>query len=109
MIHTLKTIRTTIFAVVAIALLVRAAHVPNVAASEPKTDRGIISGDLASVDWKSMVGKEVTIKGDLVVVDTFNLARRGQVTVARDRLYVCLLYTSPSPRDRTRSRMPSSA
>ena len=25
------------------------------------------------------------------------------------RSYVCLLYTSPSPRDRTRSRMPSSA
>src|SRR5665811_1083230 len=25
------------------------------------------------------------------------------------RGYVCLLYTSPSPRDRTRSRMPSSA
>ena len=24
-------------------------------------------------------------------------------------LYSCLLYTSPSPRDRTRSRMPSSA
>ena len=26
-----------------------------------------------------------------------------------ERLYSCLLYTSPSPRDRTRSRMPSSA
>ena len=26
-----------------------------------------------------------------------------------DRVYGCLLYTSPSPRDRTRSRMPSSA
>ena len=26
-----------------------------------------------------------------------------------DRLDICLLYTSPSPRDRTRSRMPSSA
>ena len=25
------------------------------------------------------------------------------------QLYACLLYTSPSPRDRTRSRMPSSA
>ena len=25
------------------------------------------------------------------------------------REYACLLYTSPSPRDRTRSRMPSSA
>ena len=28
---------------------------------------------------------------------------------ATDRLTTCLLYTSPSPRDRTRSRMPSSA
>ena len=26
-----------------------------------------------------------------------------------DMLKACLLYTSPSPRDRTRSRMPSSA
>ena len=26
-----------------------------------------------------------------------------------EQLKVCLLYTSPSPRDRTRSRMPSSA
>ena len=26
-----------------------------------------------------------------------------------DELKICLLYTSPSPRDRTRSRMPSSA
>ena len=26
-----------------------------------------------------------------------------------ERLMACLLYTSPSPRDRTRSRMPSSA
>ena len=26
-----------------------------------------------------------------------------------DIVYACLLYTSPSPRDRTRSRMPSSA
>ena len=31
------------------------------------------------------------------------MLRSGQV------LYTCLLYTSPSPRDRTRSRMPSSA
>ena len=27
----------------------------------------------------------------------------------RMNIYTCLLYTSPSPRDRTRSRMPSSA
>jgi len=29
--------------------------------------------------------------------------------LAGNYLYACLLYTSPSPRDRTRSRMPSSA
>ena len=28
---------------------------------------------------------------------------------AGHKMYPCLLYTSPSPRDRTRSRMPSSA
>ena len=30
-------------------------------------------------------------------------------TSSSSKIYVCLLYTSPSPRDRTRSRMPSSA
>eukprot|EP00656_Telonema_subtile_P035143 TRINITY_DN39134_c0_g1_i1.p1 TRINITY_DN39134_c0_g1~~TRINITY_DN39134_c0_g1_i1.p1 ORF type:complete len:462 (-),score=88.89 TRINITY_DN39134_c0_g1_i1:48-1433(-) len=32
-----------------------------------------------------------------------------QAYVGTDRIQPCLLYTSPSPRDRTRSRMPSSA
>ena len=27
----------------------------------------------------------------------------------KDKIYVCLLYTSPSPRDKRQSRMPSSA
>ena len=31
------------------------------------------------------------------------------VVSIQDGTYTCLLYTSPSPRDRTRSRMPSSA
>ena len=29
--------------------------------------------------------------------------------VEAERFYICLLYTSPSPRDRQKSRMPSSA
>ena len=34
----------------------------------------------------------------------------GIVTAGKNaHKYICLLYTSPSPRDRTRSRMPSSA
>ena len=36
------------------------------------------------------------------------LTRADLATIFED-LRVCLLYTSPSPRDRTRSRMPSSA
>ena len=33
-----------------------------------------------------------------------------KLTISQYEIYIsCLLYTSPSPRDRTRSRMPSSA
>ena len=41
----------------------------------------------------------------------FETARGGMLRegLGFDRCKVCLLYTSPSPRDRTRSRMPSSA
>ena len=35
--------------------------------------------------------------------------RENAVAAYRPLLLICLLYTSPSPRDRTRSRMPSSA
>ena len=34
---------------------------------------------------------------------------KGLATVHDRDVLICLLYTSPSPRDRTRSRMPSSA
>ena len=42
---------------------------------------------------------------------TDNLANNSQrlVDVLLGQICACLLYTSPSPRDRTRSRMPSSA
>ena len=33
----------------------------------------------------------------------------NRASITRDKEVPCLLYTSPSPRDRTRSRMPSSA
>ena len=36
--------------------------------------------------------------------------KKGQKILEKgEKIKVCLLYTSPSPRDRTRSRMPSSA
>ena len=45
--------------------------------------------------------------------DDFALRRRvpcyAHATSFEDRILFCLLYTSPSPRDRQKSRMPSSA
>ena len=40
------------------------------------------------------------------VMNIINIAQGDLVILGG---YICLLYTSPSPRDRTRSRMPSSA
>ena len=41
--------------------------------------------------------------------DVIAYANQQKEVMARTGGYGCLLYTSPSPRDRTRSRMPSSA
>ena len=50
-------------------------------------------------DWLSYPGKVVP-GGQIINIDTGGQCSTG---------WICLLYTSPSPRDRTRSRMPSSA
>ena len=57
----------------------------------------------------SIAGTKV---GCLCITEPFGGSDVGamRTTAVRDgNTYVCLLYTSPSPRDRTRSRMPSSA
>ena len=48
-------------------------------------------------------GKNLIIRSDLRQLD-----EKGAIQIS-DEIKNCLLYTSPSPRDRTRSRMPSSA
>ena len=48
--------------------------------------------------------RDRSILRDLGVDDSKNLSKKN-----RNRLYNCLLYTSPSPRDKRQSRMPSSA
>ena len=46
----------------------------------------------------------------LAVLEAFDTERqRLNATLAAQRTGICLLYTSPSPRDRSVSRMPSSA
>ena len=45
----------------------------------------------------------------LLTLDKTNKRIGWKSDLSDDEYYICLLYTSPSPRDRTRSRMPSSA
>ena len=51
------------------------------------------------------------IHGNNIIIQNYDDMKEVYLGMLRDRyLFVfCLLYTSPSPRDRTRSRMPSSA
>ena len=59
--------------------------------------------DLGLVNTKEMFAK--AIKGGYAI-PAFNFNNMEQMQAI---IKACLLYTSPSPRDRTRSRMPSSA
>ena len=75
------------------------------------TKRGVCEGDDAKITWTQVeAGSAITwkypsciLKGDRSVGEFYSVA------LTQDRMQACLLYTSPSPRDRTRSRMPSSA
>ena len=81
---------------------------------------GDVNGDgfddvIVGVDGRALVysGVDGNLLHNLVVValDTgrFRRSVSGAGDVNGDGFDDCLLYTSPSPRDRTRSRMPSSA
>ena len=55
---------------------------------------------------------DISLRGLKVVVLQVLHEKHGAFPTPCDilmELGICLLYTSPSPRDRTRSRMPSSA
>ena len=54
------------------------------------------------------VGSQENVKDPVIIAKYFNPAGAG-TWYATEYNPDCLLYTSPSPRDRTRSRMPSSA
>ena len=48
--------------------------------------------------------------GERMTRDEYESVKRAlQIELLKWQNWTCLLYTSPSPRDRTRSRMPSSA
>ena len=74
------------------------------------------SGGPGEYAWNDFVyhGTKNLLDAGIGVMYVDNFCHRGARDTWRDQSKVplingCLLYTSPSPRDRTRSRMPSSA
>ena len=63
----------------------------------PNAEVTVIGNDINTIEWHN--GTTPIPKADIE-------AKMVEVQAEYD---ACLLYTSPSPRDRTRSRMPSSA
>ena len=57
-----------------------------------------------TVDLPELAEGEVRVANEFISVDPY---MRGRMNEGRS--YICLLYTSPSPRDRQKARMPSSA
>ena len=54
-------------------------------------------------------GKAPMVHGSMAVTEFKNSKIHSYISPNLIGCVTCLLYTSPSPRDRTRSRMPSSA
>ena len=52
---------------------------------------------------------ELTVVGEVATVKPRRKTKISQSLWGTMRATICLLYTSPSPRDRQKSRMPSSA
>ena len=76
-------------------------------ATRSKSYKMYLSSD-CTLQLECMKLELLVIADQRAAVNTFP----GLVHTARHTMevgYTCLLYTSPSPRDRTRSRMPSSA
>ena len=65
---------------------------------------------LTDRDLRALLGglKDSELMRSLIMAEVVQV-RQGAAREIRTMRNICLLYTSPSPRDRTRSRMPSSA
>src|SRR5665811_1857453 len=85
-------------------------------AGAEETSHMIVAGGANSARPHHRPGEHVLAVGDLLLLDFgcvvegyhSDLTRTVALGEPGARLRECLLYTSPSPRDRTRSRMPSS-
>ena len=84
----------------------------NTTNSTSNTTGSIISTGGIGISKSMVIGENLNVHGDIHANGA--ISADGSITLgdaATDNIVfnACLLYTSPSPRDRTRSRMPSSA
>ena len=93
--------------------------------NQPRNNPLIITRSFGSKRSLAVIGKDIwkwklqTASKNLTLFDNFIVGSTRWLNAPDDQkkvriktskqIYSCLLYTSPSPRDRTRSRMPSSA
>ena len=73
----------------------------------------VLTGALAIAGWIGVAGTMLVVPATAQAQQKVSQKVGVPLKAAQDSLarkkWDCLLYTSPSPRDRTRSRMPSSA
>ena len=84
----------------------------NINAGGGGVNRNVIINGAMNVAQRSTSETGIGATAGYHTVDRFQIAVGGTATAGRLTMSQdssCLLYTSPSPRDRTRSRMPSSA
>ena len=67
---------------------------------------GLMMAKILKVNKKNSLKSAIDLG---IAMQLTNISRDVIEDFNNNRVYICLLYTSPSPRDRTRSRMPSSA
>ena len=87
-------------AIITTAALINALDISGKSIKEIKV---VVNGAGASAQACTELFKNSGVPSENVIM----LDRKG--VIYKERTEGCLLYTSPSPRDRTRSRMPSSA
>ena len=79
---------------------------------EESIPEGIVLNEHAQVCLQQLLRVWLGFERDLSKVPLLRRIDLGTYTTEDHQVFlrnICLLYTSPSPRDRTRSRMPSSA
>ena len=76
----------------------------------------VVKVEVASIIWKNQKTSEKfptvdsnILAEEVLVIESLDKPNINLETIEIDESRICLLYTSPSPRDKRQSRMPSSA